>query len=53
MWAGGGPSTIDRREVASAMIRNRHAHDSQGEGGRTVGVWGGGRGRADGRTRVG
>ena len=50
---GGGPSTIDRMEVAGAMITRRHAHDSQGEGGRNVWVWDGERGTADGRTRVG
>ena len=48
-----GPRTLDRSEVASAMIRKRHARDFQGEGGRRVGVWSGGGGRADGRKRNG
>ena len=34
---GGGPSNTDRRELASAVIKERHAHDSQGERGRRLG----------------
>ena len=46
---GGGPSNTDRRELASAMIKERHAHDSQGERGRRL--WGARKGGR--RTRVG
>ena len=47
---GGGPSNIDRRQLASAMIKKRHADDSQGggiENGREVGQGAGKGGRAD------
>ena len=50
---GGGPSNINHRELVCAMIKKRHTHDSQGEGGGRVGVWDGKRGRADESTRVG
>ena len=49
---GGGASSIDRRELASVMVRKRYVDDSRGEGGRRIGEWGGGCGRADERTRV-
>ena len=29
---GGGPSSIGRRQLASATIKKGHAHDSQGKG---------------------